>query len=292
MKSNLLNLITLYVLLIFLYYFFLHQPTYPNNIREKWSLFDESTHVPLIISHPLSPFKGQRYSQPVELIDIFPTINDLLAAPYSKKQIFGDDVKFTRLQGKSLAPIILGNKFRVRAGPTNNKVIYNGDLMPSLNHTFALSQAWRCAKKHLAYKDPRSTPGVPQNMVQWDSCSVNTVDVGSEVSLMGYSMRTLDFRYTMYIPFLRPHRLPVWDDAIFAEELYDHRGDKGKDNFRKETLNLATNEKYSDIIEKHRLQLRDFLWNNVVYVNLTTTFRENGKTVLHKKIKKSGAITF
>ena len=34
----------------------------------------------MIIHHPLSPYKGQRYSRIVELIDIFPTINDLTQA--------------------------------------------------------------------------------------------------------------------------------------------------------------------------------------------------------------------
>jgi hypothetical protein len=29
-----------------------------NRIWEKWSMFDESTRVPLMIAHPMSPFKG------------------------------------------------------------------------------------------------------------------------------------------------------------------------------------------------------------------------------------------
>jgi arylsulfatase A-like enzyme len=37
---------------------------------EKWSLFDESTHVPLMIYHPDSPYKGRHYPEPVELIDV------------------------------------------------------------------------------------------------------------------------------------------------------------------------------------------------------------------------------
>ena len=94
----------------------------------------------------------------------------------------------------------------------------------------------------------------------------------------------------MYIPFKRPHRLPVWDEAIFTEELYDHRGDTGKDNFRKETLNLAKDSKFSVILEEHRLKLRDYLWNNVIYLNLTTTFKESGRAMLSRKTKISNAI--
>ena len=44
-------------------------------------MFDESTRVPLLIHHPLSPYHGQHYVHPVELVDIFPTINDLVQAP-------------------------------------------------------------------------------------------------------------------------------------------------------------------------------------------------------------------
>jgi hypothetical protein len=40
----------------------------------------------------LSPFKGQRYTHPVELIDIFPTVNDLVAAPPFDRKKFCVDL--------------------------------------------------------------------------------------------------------------------------------------------------------------------------------------------------------
>jgi hypothetical protein len=44
----------------------------------KWTLFEESTRVPLIISDPRHPVShGKHYRQPVELLDIFPTLVDL-----------------------------------------------------------------------------------------------------------------------------------------------------------------------------------------------------------------------
>ena len=49
---------------------------------DKWTLFDESAHTPLIVHHLLSPFKGQHYSPVVEAIYIFPTIVDLVQAPF------------------------------------------------------------------------------------------------------------------------------------------------------------------------------------------------------------------
>eukprot|EP00596_Hydrurales_sp_CCMP1899_P000485 CAMPEP_0119043528 /NCGR_PEP_ID=MMETSP1177-20130426/23099_1 /TAXON_ID=2985 /ORGANISM="Ochromonas sp, Strain CCMP1899" /LENGTH=555 /DNA_ID=CAMNT_0007011825 /DNA_START=312 /DNA_END=1979 /DNA_ORIENTATION=+ len=278
-----------------------------KGIWEKWSLFDESTHVPLIISHPLSPFKGQRYSNPVELIDVFPTINDLLGAPYSKRQLYGTDAskkgggwsrKFIPLQGKSLAPLILGKEFRYRPIKANSKIIYNGDLMPTLNHTFALSQTWRCAPKDKALRDQRVDLGAAEGLRQWDACSVDKIDHWTETSVMGYSMRTLDFRYTMYIPFLRPHRIPIFEEPIFAEELYDHRGDKLSDLGHKEIVNLAKDPKFRTVLEIYRRDLRSFLYNEVFYLNLTgVTFNERsqglGRPITSmkkgkKRIKKMG----
>ena len=185
----------------------------------------------------------------------------------------GRNRKFIPLQGKSLAPIILGDKFRYRTGRTNSKIVYHGDLMPSLNHTFALSQTWRCAPKEIALSDSRI---FPKNVLQWDMCDVLKAEDGSEVSVMGYSMRTSDYRYTMYVPFMRTYRVPLFNESLFAEELYDHRGEArtGSDNFKGELLNLALAEEYSSVVTMHREMLREYLWNSIVYVNLTSTFRE------------------
>ena len=64
--------------------------------------------MPLFIAHPLSPFKGQHYTEPVELVDIYPTVNDLLKAPYDKSKVCVVDTVCHPLQGKSLAKVVLG----------------------------------------------------------------------------------------------------------------------------------------------------------------------------------------
>lgn len=83
--------------------------------RDKWTLFDESTRVPLMIYHPLSPFKGQHFTAPVELVDVYPTVIDLLQAPFiNRKKVCkteansGNLMRCIHNQGKSLAPVILG----------------------------------------------------------------------------------------------------------------------------------------------------------------------------------------
>ena len=242
-----------------------------------------------MIAHPLSPFKGQHYIHPVESIDVFPTINDLLAAPFNKNQIFGlthegkakdGSRPFVTLQGKSLAPIVLGSQYKYRIGKTNSKVMFNGDAMPTLNQTFAISQSWRCSSNSNALIDSRFDSSVEQNHVRWDACNTEGDDA-KEISVMGYSMRTLDFRYTMYIPFIRPSRLPNWNATIFAEELYDHRDGYLGDLGHMETVNVATDIKFKDILEKYRGEMKDFLWHDVVYQTMGSTFAQTGSPKLH-----------
>ena len=96
--------------------------------REKWSMFDESTRVPLFIHHPDSPFKGKHYQDPVETIDIYPTVTDLLSVPWNYDQHCKGDLHFGKkkvchdLQGKSLARVVLGND------------LYKSRIMNDINH--------------------------------------------------------------------------------------------------------------------------------------------------------------
>lgn len=88
--------------------------------REKWSFFDESNRVPLLFHHPQSPFKGQHYPEPVELVDVYPTIVDLLNVDYVHADVCHGTVEVGRdflplichnLQGKSLARVVMGDRY-------------------------------------------------------------------------------------------------------------------------------------------------------------------------------------
>jgi arylsulfatase A-like enzyme len=268
-----------------------------KGIWEKWSLFDESTHVPLIVHHPQSPFKGQRYPYPVELIDVFPTVNDILGVRFDRKKLYHADPrdprsarKFIPLQGKSLAPVVLGRDFKFRSKRSTHFVTYRGDQMPHLNRTFAITQTWRCAPLSDHLKDPRKSGelgNVQRDFKPWDCCNVDDKPdwIAKQVSVMGYAMRTPDYRYVMYIHVLRPHRLPQFDKPLYAEELYDHRGDTESDLGKRELVNLASEPAFQDVVKAHRAQLMAFLYNEVVYVNISSTFfeRETGK---HKRKAK------
>jgi len=64
------------------------------------SLYDESLRVPMIIKFPESRFKGQRFSDFVSLVDIFPTVLEEMEVDYSHLDI----------DGQSLLPLILGKE--------------------------------------------------------------------------------------------------------------------------------------------------------------------------------------
>ena len=66
--------------------------------------------------------------------------------------------------------------------------------------------------------------------------------------------------------------LSQFDRPLYAEELYDHRGDKESDLGKKELVNLAGDPMYQEVVKYHRSQLLSFLYNEVVYVNISSTF--------------------
>ncbi len=75
-------------------------------------------------------------------------------------------------------------------------------------------------------------------------------------SVMGYSVRTDQFRYTEWVKFQgKPQYRPVWDKQV-ATELYDHKKDP------QENKNEASNPEYKNIV----VELSKLLhggWRNV-----------------------------
>ena len=86
-----------------------------------------------MIHHPDSPYKGKHYTYPVELIDIYPTITDLLSLQFNYEEMpcrkVGDkqSYKCHDLQGKSLAKVVLGSKLYQKA--VGNATHYKRNLI-------------------------------------------------------------------------------------------------------------------------------------------------------------------
>ncbi len=286
-----------------------------KGIWEKWTLFDEATRVPLFIYHPLSPFQGKHFRDPVESLDIYPTIIELLLAPFDPKHVCIHGTECYPLQGKSLAPLILGDKnykeFKkiidviqlprahhhnsrrlatnqylniidnsttmnsyqnhrslrlfhhanpVEVDEANNTVIYKFD------HNFAISQLNRCAYKSKAQemkKLANESPHAPRQHF-WFDCERN-INPPDQISLLGYSMRTIDFRYTAWFHYNRVKCIPTLDVAPFEEELYDHRGETLADYTHQETINVAHKLGYEAVRRNLRENLIDFIKKKVVF---------------------------
>lgn len=287
-----------------------------KGIWEKWTLFDEATRVPLLISHPLSPHNGQHYTLPVETIDIFPTLIDILGNTFDSKNGCGENTgsiinDCKKLQGKSLAPVILGKDWKNLLVSKNMKqkdIIYNNNTLLStyildktrLNHPlqlpmdnplsyklrdFAISQVWYCAPKKLIqqeeieYYKRRENFNMTLNLnnetkyekpvrsYYWRTCNVDLAP-DDEMSILGYSMRTIEYRYTAWFHFDRVLKLPMLDTIPFKEELYDHRGDTLASFTHKETINLANKPPFKDILRNNREILVNFIRKEVVFKHI------------------------
>ena len=237
-----------------------------NGLWEKWSLFDESTRVPLFIYHPMSPFKGRHYTKPVELIDVFPTINDLTQAPLDKKKLCDDNIICRDLQGKSLAPVVLGDVWtRYKAKSVAKDELTSSIDSIKLPRDFSISQVWRCVnqEQYVAAKKLVVT-GVKSRPKIWVECDRDKVEP-NELAAMGYSMRTNDFRYTAWLRINRETMAPYWDVPPVEEDLFDHRNETFADYTHRETTNIARKPENEPILVALRSKLMKFLQDEVVY---------------------------
>ncbi|MCB9780343.1 MAG: sulfatase [Alphaproteobacteria bacterium] len=74
---------------------------------KKFALWEECTRVPLIVAGPGAGGRGQRRSQAVSLLDIFPTLTQLCGLP-----------DLDRVEGESLVPLLRGQGGRVQPAVT------------------------------------------------------------------------------------------------------------------------------------------------------------------------------
>jgi iduronate 2-sulfatase len=295
----------------------------------KWSLFDESARVPLIIAHPSCPYKNSHVYEPVELVDVFPTVLDLVSSPHIRGKTImhahsravkdsiasasasagtagharmrkrgdgsgGGGKKHTHthdeLGGKSLAPLVVGTKYKLSlqrargghgrdggAASHRHSQHQAGTAGSHLHSGFAITQALRCAKRgtERLYKGD-----LPESEAQavWGDCDLsadtkaNTTAIEDYTSIMGYSMRTIDFRYTLWLYFDRAAGLIQWDLGVFGEELYDHReegqGDLGKfelGNLLSPDAPDSVKQQFRDVAKEQRTMLVHFLQRQITF---------------------------
>ena len=259
--------------------------------------------VPLIISHPQSPNKGMHYKQPVELIDIYPTLNDIMGlSSYDRKKDCMQGNICPPLSGKSLASVILGshsenikkkkytsksifsfgstektntentNKRQLQSIINDNISNNNFTYVPIiLDQTYAISQTLRCAKKLEVMQELTNLKNSIPNQMKlvrkaiWSDCDLNKNPPSEEMSIMGYSMRTSEYRYNGWFHFNREKKLPILDIVPFLEELYDHRGEILSDFKHLETINLVNKGGHENIVLKEREKLIEIIKKKIIF---------------------------
>ncbi|XP_037004441.2 iduronate 2-sulfatase isoform X1 [Artibeus jamaicensis] len=157
----------------------------------KYSNFDVATHVPLMFYAPgrtaLLPEAGQQAVDLVELVSLFPTLTDLAGLHVPPRcPIPSFHVELCR-EGQSLL-----KHFRF------NDLEKDLTLRDNPHESIAYSQ----------YPRPADYP-------QWNSDKPSLKDI----KVMGYSIRTIDYRYTVWVGF-NPHDFLANFSDVHAGELY------------------------------------------------------------------------
>ncbi|KAL6257218.1 hypothetical protein P5V15_012145 [Pogonomyrmex californicus] len=163
----------------------------------------------------------------VELVDLFPTIADLADVPIPICQI--NDMDRRLRSGNILTRKEMSN-------PCSEGIT----LLPLIKSTLECQKvSW---KKAAFSQYPR--PGI-QPTLNPNSDKPRL----KEINVMGYTLKTRDYRYTAWLPFTHTTCKPDWD-IIIAEELYDHRTD------RKENFNIVTSSKMLNTKKQLRALLK------------------------------------
>ncbi|XP_016839229.1 iduronate 2-sulfatase isoform X3 [Nasonia vitripennis] len=195
----------------------------------KYSNYEVALRVPLLISIPNITFRvndkfessdycrlqSMIVQEPVELLDIFPTVAELANVKISTcpNEISHSRISDLCTEGSSLVPLI-------KAALTCKSVPWK---------IGAISQ----------YPRPGLQP----------SCKPSSDEPRlREIRIMGYTLRTLRYRYTAWVGFSPITKTPDWRE-IFAEEMYDHKIDQ------EENINVA----YSKRFEREKSELKQTL---------------------------------
>lgn len=149
----------------------------------KFSNYDVALKVPLIIRVPNALPTTQIIESVVELLDIFPTLVELAGLPRISSCL-GEVDELTCVEGKSLVPLM------------------NWPFHIMFEQYAAFSQ----------YPRPGLMPTISPNS---DSPKLR------QIKIMGYSIRTRQYRYTLWVRFYPVRFLRDWS-MIYGEELYDH----------------------------------------------------------------------
>jgi iduronate 2-sulfatase len=154
------------------------------------------------------------------------------------------------------------------AGLKTSAIVELVDVMPTLLALAGLPHPVKADGTDLSrmFDDPTApSPKAPAAYHQYPACGMtgikqtrmgcNQVEK-DQFDYMGYSVRTDEWRYTLWVPWDQKALRPLWDAPEREQELYAHTGDDSSDMDRWENHNLA--ERQPLVVAKLRKQVRDF----------------------------------
>lgn len=178
----------------------------------KHTNFEDATHVPFMLRVPGVTDKGLRTNALVELVDIFPTITELAGVSPPPLCPESDKQPLACVEGTSLTPLI------------NN---------PDMDWKIAAFSQY-----------PRPSDGLIKipNKPSFDPSE-------KAESVMGYSVRVDQYRFTDWYRFNRTTGVPDFKD-IWATELYNHTHPTVF--FNDDNINMAADDDKKDLVESLR----------------------------------------
>lgn len=174
------------------------------NLWSMMNLLDVSTQVPLLIHTPSLPSQAPSYSSPVELVDIYPTLASLAGLPPPPPSFALDGTDLSSALSSHLPP---------------------SATTATITKDAAFSQMTRCLNCSAAY-------GEDAGQCVWDEgedagffvpCALAPRDT---FDFMGYSIRTGEWRYSVWCAWVGAELRGDWGNCTSAE-LYSHAGEAG-----------------------------------------------------------------
>jgi iduronate 2-sulfatase len=182
-----------------------------HNLWEKMSIFETATRVPLLMRAPwIKESAGKVSYEVVELVSLYRTIADVVGLPNSRVE--------SSVQGRSFASVLRSSSGS--GGGVDQPAAQEG--LDGVNGEvglagYALSQMTRCSK-------PNASATLAQG---YDPCAT-TPGKKRGYTYMGYSVRSSDWRLSIWARWNALTLCPEWTDPSNKVELYDHRADTGR----------------------------------------------------------------
>jgi len=206
-----------------------------HSLWGKHTNFDLSAHVPLLIRVP-GKAGGKSTETVVELVDLYRTLASLAGIPEPPD----DDV-----EGKDFSPvfdapqkILFEDAYSQYSRCPGERFFPNVSVLPdwALNNCEDVPVVYvvvvplshispQCDSSHSLY-NPGFRPSTP-------------LKTRRNITYMGYSVRTLDYRLTQWYTWDKKKCVAEWDAPPYARELYNHslHSDPGDfDNFENENI--------------------------------------------------------